>query len=61
MPFNIIIMSYKQNCTAEGEIITRLKIAKLYFCNKKNQKKLLKIFNVITIQSIILSKNVRLN
>ncbi len=42
MPFNSILMPYKQNCKVEGEIITRLKIAKLYFGEKKNQREIAK-------------------
>lgn len=38
MPFNSIIMPYKQNCKVEGEMITRFKIAKLYFQDKKEQR-----------------------
>ena len=38
MPFNSILMPYKENCKVEGEIITRLKIARLYFANHKTQK-----------------------
>ena len=33
-------MPYKQNCKVEGEIITKFKIAKLYFCEKKNQREI---------------------
>ncbi len=40
MPFNSIIMPYKQNCKVEGEVITKFKIAKLYFGNKKSQREI---------------------
>jgi len=40
MPFNSIIMPYKQNCKVEGEIITRFKVAKLYFAEKKTQREI---------------------
>ena len=40
MPFNSIIMPYKQNCKAEGEVITKFKIAKLYFQERKKQKEI---------------------
>ena len=40
MPFNSILMPYKQNCKIEGEIMTRLKIAKLYFLERKTQKEI---------------------
>ena len=42
MPFNSIIMPYKQNCKVEGEIITRFKVAKLYFAENKTQKEIAK-------------------
>ena len=38
MPFNSIIMPYKQNCKVEGEVITKFKIAKLYFAHNKKQR-----------------------
>lgn len=37
MPFDVILMSYKENCKVEGEIITGLKIARLYYACKKKQ------------------------
>ena len=40
MPFNSILMPYKQNCKVEGEIITRFKIARLYFSEKKTQREI---------------------
>lgn len=40
MPFNSILMPYKQNCKVEGEIITKFKIAKLYFFEKKTQREI---------------------
>lgn len=45
MPFNSILMPYKQNYKTEGEIITRFKIAKLYFSEKKNEKEIAKNIN----------------
>ncbi|PIY78824.1 MAG: hypothetical protein COY82_00425 [Parcubacteria group bacterium CG_4_10_14_0_8_um_filter_35_7] len=35
-------MSYKENCKVEGEVITKLKIARDYFCHKKKQKNIAK-------------------
>jgi len=35
-------MPYKENCKVEGEIITRLKIARLYFSCRKKQKEIAK-------------------
>lgn len=40
MPFNSILMPYKENCKVEGEIITRLKVARLYFFEKATQKEI---------------------
>ncbi len=40
MPFNSILMPYKQNCKIEGEIVTKLKIARLYFSSRKKQKEI---------------------
>ena len=40
MPFTSIIMSYKKNCKAEGEIMTKFKIARGYFSNDYQQKKI---------------------
>ena len=33
-------MPYKQNCKVEGEVITKLKIAKLYFSGQRTQKEI---------------------
>ncbi len=38
MPLNSIVMSYKENCKVEGEIMTRFKIARAYFLNNYQQK-----------------------
>ena len=40
MPLNSILMSYKENCKVEGELITRFKIARLYFLDRKTQKEI---------------------
>ena len=40
MPFNSIIMPYKENCKVEGEVITRFKIAKLFFAEKRSQREI---------------------
>lgn len=38
MTCNSIVMSYKENCKTEGEVITRLKIARHYFADHTPQK-----------------------
>jgi len=38
MPFNSIIMPYKENCKVEGEIMTKFKIARGYFSNNYQQQ-----------------------
>ncbi len=38
MPFTSIVMPYKENCKAEGEILTKFKIARLYFLDGETQK-----------------------
>jgi len=38
MPFNSIVMPYKENCKVEGEIMTRFKIARGYFSNNYQQQ-----------------------
>jgi len=38
MPFNYIIMPYKENCKVEGEIMTKFKIARMYFKHNISQK-----------------------
>ncbi|MBW6442140.1 hypothetical protein K0B04_04555 [Patescibacteria group bacterium] len=38
MSFTSIVMSYKENCKAEGEIMTKFKIARGYYSNKHSQK-----------------------
>ena len=37
MLFSSIIMSYKENCKAEGEVMTKFKIARMYFAGGKTQ------------------------
>lgn len=37
MPFSSIIMSYQENCKAEGEITTKFKIARMFFAGGKKQ------------------------
>lgn len=37
MSFQSIVMSYKENCKVEGEIMTKFKIAKMYFAGGKSQ------------------------
>ena len=38
MPFSSIVMPYKENCKAEGEIMTKFKIARMYFAQGEKQK-----------------------
>jgi len=40
MPFNPVLMLHKENCKVEGEVITRFKIARLYFFYKKTQREI---------------------
>ena len=40
MPLTSIVMSYKENCKAEGEIMTKFKIAKMYFTDNLKQKEI---------------------
>ena len=40
MPLSSIVMSYKQNCKAEGEIMTKFKIARMYFAEGKKQSEI---------------------
>ena len=55
MPFNSILMPYKENCKVEGEIMTKFKIARGYFSNNYQQKDIAKsikchkntVYNVI--------------
>jgi putative transposase len=42
MPFTSIVMPYKINCKAEGEIITKFKIARGYFLDRHEQKDIAK-------------------
>jgi len=42
MPFNSIVMPYKENCKVEGEIMTKFKIARGYFSNNYQQKDIAK-------------------
>lgn len=37
MSFNSIVMTYKENCKVEGEIMTKFKIARMYFAGGKTQ------------------------
>jgi len=60
MPLNSILMSYKENCKQEGVILTRFKIARIYFTNNYTQKDIADSVNchVNTVSEIIkLCKN----
>ncbi len=56
MSLNSIVMSYKENCKAEGEIMTKFKIAKMYFTDKIEQLEIAKHLSCHknTINNIIL-------
>lgn len=41
----LILMPYKQSCKIEGEIITKIKLARVYFKDRKKQKNIAKAFN----------------
>ena len=45
MSLNSIVMPYKENCKVEGEILTKFKIAKMFFFEKEKQKKIAKHLN----------------
>lgn len=57
MSLNSIVMSYKENCNAEGEIMTKFKIAKMHFADNIKQNKIAKRLHchVNTINNIILA------
>ncbi len=40
MPLSSIVMSYKENCKAEGEIMTKFKIARMHFAEGKKQSEI---------------------
>lgn len=40
MSFSSIVMSYQENCKAEGEIMTKFKIARMFFAGGKKQNKI---------------------
>jgi len=56
MSLELILMPYKENCKTEGEIITRVKIARMYFSGRK-QKEIAKVWKCSknTVGSIIAS------
>ncbi len=45
MSLNSIVMPYKENCKAEGEILTKFKIAKMFFFEKEKQKEIANYLN----------------
>jgi hypothetical protein len=55
MFFSSIVMSYKENCKAEGEIMTKFKIARMYFAGAKKQIEISQYLNCHqnTINNII--------
>jgi len=57
MSLNSIVMPYKENCNAEGEIMTKFKIARMHFADNIKQNKIAKILNchVNTINKIVLA------
>ncbi len=42
MPFTSIVMPYKENCKTEGEIMTKFKIARMYFAGGEKQNDIAK-------------------
>lgn len=42
MPLDSIVMPYKDNCKVEGEVITKIKIARLYFAHRQKQSAIAK-------------------
>jgi len=40
MSSELILMPYKENCKIEGEILTRIKIARMYFSASLKQKEI---------------------
>jgi len=57
MFLNSIIMSYKENCKVEGEILTKFKIARMYFFGKIKQKEIAKHLSCHnnTVNKIVIS------
>lgn len=55
MSHAFIIMHYKENCKVEGEVITKIKVSKLYFSKEKTQKEIADILkcHYNTINNII--------
>lgn len=37
MSFSSIVMSYQENCKVEGEVMTKFKIARMFFAGGKKQ------------------------
>ena len=44
MSLELILMPYKENCKIEGEVLTRIKIARMHFASGIKQKELARIW-----------------
>lgn len=57
MSYELILMPYKENCKVEGEVLTRIKIARMYFSGNLKQKEIAKrwLCNKNTLGSIVAS------
>jgi len=55
MPLELILMPYKENCKIEGEVLTRIKIARMHLVSGVKQKELARIWRCSknTINSIM--------
>ena len=55
MPLELILMPYKENCKIEGEVITKIKIARMHLSSGIKQKELARIWKCSknTINAII--------
>ena len=42
MPYELILMPYKENCKTEGEILTKIKIIRMHLFGKISQKEIAK-------------------
>lgn len=44
MSFELILMAYKENCKIEGEVLTRIKMARMKYCSKLPQKEIARMW-----------------
>ena len=56
MSLNSIVMPYKENCKAEGELMTKFKISRMYFADNVKQNKIARKLDchINTINKVIL-------